>query len=200
MKEIILASNSPRRRQLLNENNVPFTVVVPHAEERKEDGMRPEELAMALAFEKAFDVAVRYKNHIVLAADTIVAYGNHILGKPKDRVEAEEYLRLLSGKCHRVVTGFALLNLDMGLKRIDNEESLVCFRELDSEEIFRYVATEEPYDKAGGYGIQGTASSFVERYIGDYDNIVGLPVQKVLSYLKELEVVLCRQNIMKTLP
>lgn len=199
MKEIILASNSPRRKKLLAENNIPFTVVVPHVEERKEDGMKPEELAMALAFEKAYDVAVRFRNHTVLGADTVVAFENQILGKPKDREEAEEYLRLLSGNYHRVITGFAILNLDMGVKRIDYEESSVYFRKLDQEEIFRYIMTEEPYDKAGGYGIQGAASSFIEKYIGDYENIVGLPVQKIFEYLRELEVVLCRKNTMNAL-
>lgn len=199
MKEIILASNSPRRKKLLAENNIPFTVVASRAVERKEDEMRPEEMAMALAFEKAYEVAVRFQSRTVLGADTVVAVGNRILGKPKDLREAEEYLRLLSGNYHRVVTGFAILNLAIGWKRIDYEESFVYFRKIGEKELFRYVRSEEPYDKAGGYGIQGKASSFVEKYTGNYDNIVGLPVQKVFEYLRELEVILCQKSTMSSL-
>lgn len=185
MQEIILASNSPRRKELLAKYNIPFFVVSPQIEERHQSLVFPEELAMALAFEKAYHVAITHPDQVVLAADTIVAFGERILGKPSNHEEAEEYLRLLSGNRHRVITGFSVINLRTGYKRIDYTESFVSFRNLMDKEISEYVKTEEPYDKAGGYAIQGMASTFVERYDGDYENIVGLPVKKVLPYLNE---------------
>lgn len=185
MKEIILASNSPRRKALLEKYNIPFFVVSPNIQERHQTIMSPQELAMALAFEKAHDVSLNYSDRTILAADTIVAFEERILGKPSNPEEAEEYLRLLAGNQHRVITGFAVINLRSGYKRIDYVESFVHFRNLTDKEISEYVKSEEPYDKAGGYAIQGMASVFVERYDGDYENIVGLPVQKVLPFLNE---------------
>lgn len=183
MKKIILASGSPRRKEILTSMGVEFDVVKSDIDEKSSDGTKPNILAMALAFEKANSVAINNVNDFVLGADTIVAIDGIVLGKPRDKDEATKFLKLLSGRTHEVITGFSIICLNEKIKIIDCEVSEVKFKKLSDIEIDEYVNDDEPYDKAGGYAIQGKASKFIESYHGDYDNIVGIPKDKLKKYL-----------------
>ena len=145
----------------------------------------PKETVMRLAYEKALDVANRNRNSLVIGADTIVVINDTILGKPKDDIEAFSMLKLLSGKTHYVITGFALINLSLDKKIIDCQVSQVTFKELSEQCIKDYLQTKESLDKAGAYGIQGYGGLLVENIQGDYFNIVGLPISKISDCLKD---------------
>lgn len=181
---IILASNSARRKKLLEKCGIEFEVIASDIEEKVNIDIKPKELCISFAFEKAYDVAQRNPDRFVIGADTAVEIDGRILGKPEDKAEAIKFLKLLSGREHSVITGFAIINLSKNIKIADYEESKVLFKTLSDDEIEDYVSSTEPYDKAGGYAIQGEAGKFVESYHGDYDNIVGLPTEKVIEVLK----------------
>lgn len=185
MKPIILASGSPRRRELLETAGVPFTVCVSDIEEVVEAGLTPAQTVKSLAKQKALAVAKEHPKDIVLGADTVVALDGEILGKPADAEDAVAMLTRLSGKCHSVYTGVALVR--KGKAFAFATQTKVWFYELTPEEIADYVATGEPLDKAGAYGIQGKGCTLVERIEGDYANVVGLPVAAVYRALKSLE-------------
>lgn len=176
MKKIILASASPRRSEILKEYDLEIDIIPADVGEIVRLDEKPEQIAMALAFEKAYSVSLNIKDQVILAADTIVVLGNKILGKPRDRQEAFEMLMSLSGKEHRVVTGISIIKGNK--KIIDYESTLVKFRELSSEQIIKYIDTKEPMDKAGAYGIQGYGKILVEKINGSYSNVVGLPIVK----------------------
>lgn len=183
---IILASASPRRAELLRSAGVECTVVVSGAEETLPPGATPAQGAREIALVKARQVAARHPDAPVLAADTVVALGERVFGKPADRDEAAQMLREFAGKEHEVFTGVALIVHG-------SEKSFVCatlvrFTPLTEAQIARYVATGEPLDKAGAYGIQGGAAGFVERVQGSYTNVVGLPLAQTLQLLREAEV------------
>lgn len=180
---LILASGSPRRRELLTRMNVPFIVEVSDADENVSG--RPCEVVGILAERKARAVAQKHDGGLILAADTLVSLDDRALGKPEDDGEARRMLRALSGRAHEVYTGMCLLDAGSGEARVCVVESRVHFRPLTDEEIDAYVATGEPRDKAGAYAIQGGAAGFVEKYEGSYDNIVGLPTEKLSELLKE---------------
>lgn len=179
---LILASGSPRRRQLLEAAGIPFTVVVPAAEEPRVDRGDPHEVALALARRKAAAVA----GECVLAADTVVAIGDRLLGKPADAREARAMLRALSGTTHRVVT--AVVVRAGGEVRAASVETRVTMRALAAAEIDAYVATGEPMGKAGAYAIQESGDRFVVRIDGPFDNVVGLPVDAVRDLLRGLRI------------
>lgn len=183
MAELILASGSPRRRELLSRMRVPFVVEVSDVDERAEGS--PWEVVAILAGRKARAVAEKHDSGLILAADTLVCLDGQALGKPKDDAEAARMLRALSGRGHEVYTGMCLLDAATGREQLCVEESRVFFRPLTDEEISEYVASGEPRDKAGAYAIQGGAAAFVSRYEGSYDNIVGLPTEKLSELLKE---------------
>ncbi|ABW19307.1 Maf family protein [Alkaliphilus oremlandii] len=179
MKQMILASASPRRRELLQGLGVPFEVMSSDIEEKINTELSAPEIAKELAYQKAKDVSNKLDgDYIVIGADTIVEY-NRILGKPKDADEAYQMLKLLSGKIHRVITGFAVIDCRTKKEIVDFEVTNVYFNHLSDEEINRYIETKEPMDKAGAYGIQGKASLFVSKIEGDYFNVVGLPIFKL---------------------
>ena len=195
--DIILASNSSRRKDLLTMLNVPFTVMDSGVDERveeenyRENGVEntPYEWVKAIAAIKAETVGKRVDgDKIVIAADTIVTYMGKIVHRPFEMKQAEEMLRLLSGHKHTVYTGLAVL-----YKRTDGSMEThksvtatdVYFRELGEEEIKSYASTNEPYDKAGGYGIQGKGSLLIDHIDGDYFNVVGLPLVQLYKELKE---------------
>lgn len=176
MKKIILASKSPRRLELLKSYDLDIEVISSDIEEITHGDEKPEQLSMALAFEKAYSVSIERKNQLVLGADTVVALEGKILGKPKDRDDAFRILSLLSGKTHRVITGVSIIKGDK--KIIDYESTLVSFRNLSKDQIIKYIDTKEPMDKAGAYGIQGYGKILVESISGSYSNVVGLPIVK----------------------
>ncbi len=185
MKTYILASQSPRRRALLPLVGRDFEVVVPEIQETIDNRKSPEEAAIALARLKAKDVGKRHPNRLVLACDTVVSVDNQHLGKPENEDDARRMLELLSGKGHRVVTGCVFTKMDQEVAFYGDAE--VFFHELTQEEIETYIATEEPFGKAGGYAVQGHAARHIERIEGDYYAIMGLPVAKVYRYLRAYE-------------
>ena len=186
--EIILASQSPRRRELLERMGIRnFRVVSADIDEREEEQLPPEQLVCRLALRKAEAVAEKApKGAVIIAADTVVSLDGTVLGKPGDKLEAFKMLSTLSGNRHQVYTGLCVI-WD-GDKRTEYEVTDVTFRELGEKEIEDYIATGEPMDKAGAYGIQGYGALLVERIEGDYYNVMGLPVCRLGTVLLELGV------------
>ncbi|MGB9792483.1 MAG: Maf family protein [Thermacetogeniaceae bacterium] len=200
MQEIILASSSPRRAELLRRVGLKFRVVPSDVEERAEDSLDARSLALKLASQKAEAVAARYPEAIVLAADTVVCCDGEILGKPADWQDAVRMLQLLSGRTHEVSTGVVLRRESTGQERREVVTTRVTFRRLSQEEILGYLATGEPFDKAGAYGIQGYGALLVEGIEGCYSNVVGLPLAKVGEMLREFGVDLLCRNLNTTSP
>ncbi len=178
LPQLYLASKSPRRQEILTGLKIPFKLIDSPYEEKFSDvaELEPEEQAAKLAGLKAFHASSSLRSGLVIGADTIVVQGGSILGKPKDRREAESMLNALSGRRHRVVTGLALVDAE-GFRTYSHAEvTYVYFRQLSQKDIKTYLDTDEPYDKAGAYGIQGHAGLFVEKIEGCYFNVVGFPV------------------------
>jgi MAF protein len=187
---LILASRSPRRRDLLAHLGVPFRVVVPEVEEDAAPASsgQPEELAEALALAKAEAVARAEGEGIVIAADTIVLDGGTILGKPADGAEAAEVLRRLRGREHRVITGLAVVDADSGQRIASHVVTAVRMRHYSDAEIAAYIRRGEPLDKAGAYAIQDEQFHPVASYDGCYCNVVGLPLKALLTLLRRAGV------------
>jgi len=182
--DIILASGSPRRKELLGSTGVRFRVVPSSVEEPAPgDGETPGGYALRMARLKVLDVARQYPGAFVLGADTVVAVGGVILGKPRDEADARRMLAMLSGREHSVVTGCVLAGPAGDIVWEQAESSRVSFATLTEEAIAAYVATGEPMDKAGGYAIQGLGAFMIARVEGSYTNVVGLPVAEVVSVL-----------------
>lgn len=184
MKKIILASNSPRRREILGKF-INFEAVTAEVEEDNDFYKSPQTLVMALAFEKANSVAAKYEDAIVIGADTVVEIEGEILGKPKSRDDAKRMMERLSGKPHKVITGFAIIDLSFDKKYMDYEVTEVKFKDISADEIENYLNKAEYMDKAGAYGIQDDAALFVDKIKGDYLNIVGFPISKIYTVLKD---------------
>lgn len=182
---IVLASGSPRRRELLEMLGVKNMQVIPaRGEENAPEGLEPGELVKYLASAKGREVASHCAlSDVIIAADTIVWHEGRVFGKPHSRQQAVEMLRALSGKTHQVYTGVSVRCGEREL--LDCEMSRVCFRPLSEEEIQRYVDTGEPMDKAGAYGAQGRAALFVRSIEGDFFNVMGLPLCRLGEMLKE---------------
>lgn len=184
MNKLILASSSPRRRELLSKFNVDFDIVTSDIEEKIDSKENPRETAMSLAFQKAFDVCKNFSNgEIVIGADTIV-YCDEILGKPNDRDQAIKMINKLNGNEHFVITGIAIMKAGSNKKIVDYSITKVKFRSLTKDKIKDYIDTSEYEDKAGGYAIQGFGQVLVEAIDGSYSNVVGLPMSK-LDFLLE---------------
>jgi len=184
--DLVLASASPRRLELLSAFGLKMQVDPVHVDERPEPGEAPATLAERLAGKKAAAAASRHPGRIVLAADTVVAVDGEVLGKPADGAEAERMLRRLAGRRHEVFTAVATRRDGQALGRLSRSE--VDFRTLESDEIAAYVATGEPLDKAGAYGIQGLAAIFVTRLCGSYSGVVGLPLFETAELLQEFGI------------
>ena len=180
---LVLASQSPRRQEILRGAGIPFVVRAPSVVERRMDGEAAVDYVRRLASEKAAAVPAG-PGEIVLGADTVVVAGESILEKPRDANDARRMLQLLSGRDHEVITGICLRTA--GHTTVDTDVTRVHFVSLDPSEIDAYVASGEPMDKAGAYAIQGLASKFIDRIDGCYFNVVGLPVALVYRRLKEL--------------
>jgi len=179
----ILASASPRRRELLALAGLPFEVRVPHVEEILDPAWGAAQAARNLSMQKAATVAGEFSQSCIIAADTVVEIDGEILGKPRDIGDAAHMLRLLSGREHRVVTGVCI-RLGQA-ERVFSQETLVRFYPLRDCEIRDYVETGEPMDKAGAYGIQGRGVLLVESITGDYCNVVGLPIARLMRELRD---------------
>lgn len=179
---IVLASSSPRRAELLAAAGIPFEIALVEVDESVDRLEPPGDHVRRLAREKAAAAFARHPDRVVLAADTIVLVGGEMMGKPRDPADATRMLRLLSGREHEVLTGVAIV-----AKRgtvVEVSRTRVWVNPLTDAEIAEYVATEEPRDKAGAYGIQGLGSKFIDRIQGSYANVVGLPVALVYRMLK----------------
>jgi septum formation protein len=188
MKGIILASASPRRKELLEKVGLKFEVDPSNHTERLQPRLEPHELARSISREKARAVASKHKNAIVIAADTFGVFKGKIIGKPRTEVEAREMLTTLSGKSHSVITGFTILDTDENKILSKSVETKVYIKKLTSEEIHAYVKSKESLDKAGAYAIQGLGSVIVERIEGDYFNVMGLPLCALTESLKEFGI------------
>jgi septum formation protein len=180
---LILASASPRRLELLRQAGISFEVHPAHIPEQRRAEEAPLAYALRLAEEKARAVAQRFPGRYVLGADTIVVADEHLLEKPLDHADAARMLRILSGRAHEVTTAVSLIRPN-GQSDTRACTTRVFFRALDDEEIQRYVASNEPMDKAGAYAIQGGAASFADRMEGEYSNVVGLPLPLVTEMLR----------------
>ena len=184
MKKIVLASASPRRKEILEKFGLDFKIITSEVDEEFDKDDEPLEVAQSLALKKCLDVSKKCnEGDIVIAADTIVYYDS-ILGKPIDREDAFNMLKSLSGKIHKVITGFAILEVGSEKRIVDYEMTKVKFRNLSDEKIERYLNTQEYVDKAGAYGIQGYGEILVEAINGSYSNVVGLPTYKLDKYLE----------------
>jgi septum formation protein len=179
VRRLILASASPRRRELLSQIGVVFDVDAAHVDEGDDPRVN--------AVEKARAAAARHRGEdaVVLGADTEVVLDGSVLGKPGGEAHAREMLRRLSGRSHAVVTAYALVDCTTGRELVRSVETDVTFRHLTDDDIDAYVATGEPLDKAGAYGIQGLGGQFVRRIEGDYTNVVGLPLADLAAALRD---------------
>jgi len=185
---LILASGSPRRREILTEAGIVFTVDAADVAEILQPNEPPLHFARRLAREKALAVADRHLKEFILAADTIVVIDHHILGKPSDSADATRMLRLLSARTHDVITAVCLVppkSSRLPFPDVRHATTRVAMRAISDAEIAAYIASGEPQDKAGAYAIQGGAAPFVEKYDGEYSNVVGLPLKLVQAMLRE---------------
>jgi septum formation protein len=187
-KEIVLASSSPRRKELLRLIGLKFRVDPAEYEERMDLNMPPHRLARHLSLEKAKSVAARYNDAIIIAADTFILFRGSLMGKPHTAQEAKRMLEMLNGKTHSVITGYTVIDTKTGKKISKSIETKVCFRRLTAEEIASYARTGEPLDKAGGYAIQGLGATLIKEIDGDYFNVIGLPLSSLAAVLKTFGV------------
>jgi septum formation protein len=188
MKKIILASASPRRKELLAKIGLKFSIEKSDIKENLELKLTPKKLAECLSYRKAYKVSKRYSNAVIIAADTIVVLNGKIIGKPKNSKEAVKILKKLSGKIHSVITAFTIIDTKTNKSITKFVETKVFMKKLTEKEINYYVNTGEPLDKAGAYGIQGFGGIFIEKIDGDYYNVVGMPLTALVRELKKFDV------------
>lgn len=190
MRQIILASSSPRRRELLEKAGVHFQVM-PSQEEERMENKEPAQIVENLSWQKAASVASKAnRDVIVIGSDTLVAYEGRVLGKPRDEEEAVETLKLLQGNTHQVYTGVTVIVRDKEeeITKTFSRRTDVTFYPVDEKEIRDYVATGDPMDKAGSYDIRGDFSVYIKEICGDYNNVVGLPVSMLFWEMKQLGI------------
>lgn len=193
-KQIVLASASPRRKELLESIGLDFLVHESNFVER-ETHLTPEELAAHNAIGKAQDVAHHYKNALIIGVDTIVAFKNHFLGKPKDIEDAKRILHLLSGTTHKVITAICIIDTKTKKNISAVETTHVTIDRLEESDIEAYINSREGRDKAAGYAIQGLGALFIKKIDGDYFNVVGLPIYRLGKMLKEFDIFSLPHNI-----
>lgn len=181
---LILASKSPRRKELLQDCGFAYRIISCDCDETIQKDLPIEKAIEQIAYQKAKTVLQAFPHQLVLGCDTMVIYQGHPLGKPKDREDAKRMLTQLSGKTHHVISGVAILGADTHI--VFHEITEVTFYDIEEELLQSYLDSDEPYDKAGGYGIQGKGKLFVKEIHGDYYNVMGLPVAKIYRELKKL--------------
>jgi septum formation protein len=185
----ILASASPRRQELLRSVGLKFKTIPAHVNEKYRTGESPRQHVKRLAKDKALVIAGKYPEAWVLGADTIVVIDGFILGKPKNKVQARKMLRMLSGREHKVFTGFTIAHAAAEVYQTKVIQSAVRFKTISPAEMEWYIACDEPYDKAGGYAVQGKGASFIQSIRGSYTNVIGLPLCEVFETLKKLKTI-----------
>ncbi|MBF0507190.1 MAG: septum formation inhibitor Maf [Nitrospirae bacterium] len=187
-KQIILASASPRRKELLLLTGLPFKIDPVNCEENMNICVSPRRLSRILSEKKARSAAGKYRDALIIAADTFIVFRERIMGKPHTPDEARKMLAALSGEVHTVITGFTVIDSRSGKRISRSVETKVYFDKLARKEINAYVRTGEPLDKAGAYAIQGLGSIFVRRIEGDYFNVIGLPLNALKSCLSKFGI------------
>lgn len=185
---IILASESPRRIDILRTLGIPFSIIPPNIEEVRRKDESPRDFVMRISFEKAQRVGSHFPDKWVIGADTAVVYKNKIMGKPNSEKDAYNMLKMLRGKWHKVITGYCILNVSKDVVYRDAVETKVFVRDLSDEEIIRYIKTSEPIGKAGSYAVQGRGGYMVKEIKGSYTNVVGLPACEIAEILLSLGV------------
>lgn len=187
--QIVLASSSPRRRELLEQAGVVFSVVVSGCDETPVSGESPQQMVERLALAKASTVADNHQSSLVIGADTTVCIDGEALGKPETSKEAEAMLAKIAGRTHQVWGGVALVHRDLNLRQVWSHVTEVTMAPMSADTIARYVKSGEPMDKAGAYAIQGLGLQFVDRIQGSYSNVVGLNISALIERLKGLGAV-----------
>lgn len=182
---MILASASPRRKEILENFGFSFKTIVKNIDETSNKN-RAEEKILEIATKKAMETAKDFPNENVVGADTVVVIDGKILGKPKDKDEAFKMLKSLSGRQHEVITAFSFININKNISYSDYEITKVYFKNLTDKDINWYINTKEPMDKAGAYGIQGKGAFFVEKIEGDFFSVMGFPLGKFVRFLDEI--------------
>jgi septum formation protein len=188
MKQIIVASKSPRRKEIFEKTGLPFIVEESHYREDMSLSLSPTELAKYLSQEKAKAVAEKNSNAVIIAADTFVVLEDTILGKPHTPEKAKEMLRMLSGKINLVITGVTILDTETKNMESFVDQASVSIKQLTESEIDHYVQSGEPLDKAGAYAIQGLGATFIEKIEGDFYGVMGLPLFQVVERLKKFGI------------
>lgn len=183
MKKIILASESPRRREILMQTDIVFMTATMNPDETLDSTLPISEAVEQIALRKALSVQEKYPNEVIVGADTVVIVDGEVMGKPGDEEDARAMLKRLSGRTHQVMSAVAIIQNER--KEVFHEVTDVTFIELSDNAIEKYIKTREPYDKAGAYAIQGKGAVFVDRINGDYYNVVGLPVSKLVRRLAD---------------
>jgi len=187
-RKIILASKSKQRKKLLEIIGLDFEIEKSNYIEAMTEKLPAYKLAQKLALGKAQDVAKKYKDAIIIGADTFMILGKELIGKPHTMQEAKKTLKKISGKKHKFITGIAIIDTKKNKVFTDYEITEIWFKKLNDREIENYIKTNEPLDKSGGYTIQGIGAIFVKKINGNYDNAIGLPVGKIYEYLLKLKV------------
>jgi septum formation protein len=182
--QFILASASPRRQELLRSVGLKFKIIPAHVDENYSAGESPRQHVQRLSIDKAMVIAKKYPEAWVLGADTIVVIDGMILGKPKNKHQARKMLQKLSGREHKVFTGFTIAHVAAKIYKTKVIQSAVQFKTISPKEMDWYVSCDEPYDKAGGYAVQGKGACFIQSIRGSYTNVIGLPLCEVLEALK----------------
>ncbi|MEQ6375770.1 Maf family protein [Bacillaceae bacterium S4-13-56] len=186
MNELVLASTSPRRKDLLFQLGYSFSIRPSHADESLDEGILPMDAAILLAKRKGEECPFHSNHEVIISADTVVALNQKILGKPSTPMEALEMLQFLNGQTHEVITGVRIASVCDEV--LFSETTKVTFWELTDDEVNRYVTTGDPYDKAGGYGIQSHGAFLVKQIEGDYNNVVGLPISRLVRELEKFGI------------
>lgn len=189
IKNIVLASQSPRRQEILDKLNISFDIIPSNFDESSYINSNPITFVETLAFEKAKDVASKLtSNYIVIGCDTVVVYNNVIIGKPSNKEHAYDLLKTLVGKKHMVYSGIAIIDNENNVSHVDHGVTEVYMRNINDYEISAYIQTGEPLDKAGAYGIQGIGALLVEKIVGDYYNVMGLPINQLYKGLDKIGI------------
>ncbi|GEL76963.1 Maf family protein [Tenuibacillus multivorans] len=184
--KLILASSSPRRRELLSQVKIPYSIQKPNIDESQVNTSDPVKKVKQVATLKGQNVTIEHENEVILSSDTVVSFNQHIFEKPKDKEEASKMIASLSGDVHEVFTGVMIRSADY--ETVFVEGTKVEFWPMSKEEIDWYISTNDPYDKAGAYGIQSLGAMFVKQIVGDYNNVVGLPISRVVRELRNFSV------------
>lgn len=193
MKKLILASQSPRRKELLLEHGFQFEVIPSHAPETLDPKLTPDQNALSIAKKKALEVAKKSEG-VILAADTLVKIKNKILGKPKNKAHAREMLEELSGETHEVITAFVIYDSQIQKEISKIVSTKVTFKKLPPQFIEQYLTTHNPIDKAGAYAIQENGDAFIEKIEGSFSNVVGLPIEEIKAALQKFGILPFNHN------